>query len=56
MLPIELHWMKDWSVNGLPRAADAEAAGVIFAALVRTSADFGTKLVMRDDGIIEVSL
>ncbi|MBQ3288403.1 MAG: CapA family protein [Kiritimatiellae bacterium] len=56
MLPIELHWMKDWSVNGLPRAADAEAADVIFAALVRTSAEFGTKLVKRDDGIIEISL
>ena len=55
MLPIELHWKKDWSVNGLPRAADAEATGVIFEALKRTSAEFGTKLALRDDGIIEVA-
>ena len=29
MLPIELHFGCDWSVNGLPRAADAEATKVI---------------------------
>ena len=56
MLPIELHWMQDWSVNGLPRAADGEAANVILAALQRTSAEFGTKLALRPDGIIEVAL
>ena len=56
LLPIELHWMKDWSVNGLPRTADAEAAGVILAALQRTSAEFGTKIVRRADGILEVAL
>ena len=54
LLPIELHWMKDWSVNGLPRTADAEAAGVILAALQRTSAEFGTKITRRADGILVV--
>ena len=56
MLPIELHWMQDWSVNGLPRAADREASDVILAALKRTSAEFGTQFTCRADGIIEVSL
>ena len=56
LFPIELHWRHDWSVNGLPRAADAEAAEVILAALRRTSAEFGTKFERRDDGIIEISL
>ena len=56
MMPIELHWMHDWSVNGLPRAADGEATGVILAALERTSAEFGTKFTLRRDGIIEVPL
>ena len=56
MLPIELHWMQDWSVNGLPRSADSEASGVILAALKRTSAEFGTKFALRQDGIIEVPL
>jgi len=54
MLPIELHWRHDWDVNGLPRTADAEATGVIVAALRRTSAEFGTKIELRDDGIVEV--
>jgi len=54
LLPIELHWKHDWDVNGLPRAADAEATGVIVAALQRTSAEFGTKVELRNDGIIEV--
>jgi poly-gamma-glutamate synthesis protein (capsule biosynthesis protein) len=56
MLPIELHWMQDWDVNGLPRAADAEATGVIIAALRRTSAEFGTAFTLRPDGIIEAVL
>ena len=56
MLPIELHWMQDWSVNGLPRAADGEATGVILAALKRTSAEFGTQFALRPDGIIEIPL
>ena len=54
LLPIELHWKRDWDVNGLPRPADAEATGVIVAALKRTSAEFGTKIALRPDGIIEV--
>ena len=56
MLPIELHWTRAWCVNGLPRTADAEASGVILAALKRTSAEFGTKFSLRPDGIIEVML
>jgi len=55
MLPIELHWKHDWSVNGLPRTADAEASGVILAALRRTSAEFGTKISLRADGVLEAT-
>ena len=54
MMPIELHWMHDWSVNGLPRAADAEATKVIADTLKRLSAPYGTTVVLRDDGILEV--
>ena len=54
LMPIELHWKQDWSVNGLPRPADAESTGVIVAALKRTSAEFGTAIALRPDGIIEV--
>ena len=53
MLPIELHFGADWSVNGLPRTADAEARDVIAAALTRTSSAFGTAITLRADGIIE---
>ena len=53
MLPIELHWMQDWSVNGLPRAADAEATKVISETLKRLSAAYGTSVILRDDGILE---
>ena len=54
LFPIELHWQRDWSVNGLPRPADAEATDAILAALRRTSAEFGTKFERRADGIIEI--
>ena len=53
MLPIELHWKHDWSVNGLPRAADAEASKVIADTLKRLSAPYGTSVALRADGIIE---
>ena len=53
MLPIELHWMQDWSVNGLPRAADAEASKVIADTLKRLSAPLGTAVALRDDGVLE---
>ena len=53
MLPIELHWMQDWSVNGLPRSADAEASKVIADTLKRLSAPLGTAVALRDDGILE---
>ena len=35
---------------------EKEAAGVILAALQRTSSEFGTKIVRRADGILEVAL
>lgn len=54
LLPIELHWKHDWDVNGLPRSADAEATGVILAALERTSKPYGTAFALRADGIIEI--
>ena len=53
MLPIELHWKQDWSVNGLPRAADAEASKVIADTLKRLSAPLGTAVAMHDDGVLE---
>ena len=53
MLPIELHFGCDWSVNGLPRPANAEATEVIAKTLKRLSAPFGTSVVLRKDGILE---
>lgn len=53
MLPIELHFGMDWSVNGLPRPADAEATATIAATLERLSRPFGTAVSLRADGIIE---
>jgi hypothetical protein len=45
--------MQDWSVNGLPRSADAEASKVIADTLKRLSAPLGTAVALRDDGILE---
>ena len=56
MLPIELHFGCDWSVNGLPRAADAEATKVIADTLKRLSGPLGTEIVLRDDGLIEAKV
>lgn len=56
MLPFELHWMQVWSVTGLPRTADSETSGVILAALMRTSVEFGTQFSPRKDGVVEVVL
>ena len=53
MLPIELHFGCDWSVNGLPRPADAEATKVIADTLKRLSDPFGTAVSLRGDGILE---
>ena len=53
MLPIELHWRQDWSVNGLPRPADAEATKIIADTLKRLSVAYGTTIVLHDDGILE---
>jgi len=53
MLPIELHFGCDWSVNGLPRPADAEATKVIADTLKRLSDPLGTEVVLRGDGILE---
>ncbi len=52
MLPIELHFGCDWSVNGLPRVADAEATKVIFDTLSRLSKPYGTTLTLRPDGLL----
>ena len=52
MLPIELHFGCDWSVNGLPRTADAEAAKTIAATLARLSAPYDTRVVQEPDGTI----
>ena len=56
MLPIELHFGCDWSVNGLPRAADAEATKVIADTLKRLSGPLGTEIVLRGDGLIEAKV
>ena len=53
MLPIELHYGCDWSVNGLPRPADAEATKTIADTLTRLSAPMGTTIVLREDGMLE---
>ena len=52
MLPIELHFGCDWSVNGLPRTADAKSAQDIAATLMRLSVPFGTRIVQTSDGRI----
>ena len=52
MLPIELHFGCDWSVNGLPRTADKETAKTIAATLTRLSAPYGTRIVQEPDGTI----
>ena len=52
MLPIELHFGCDWSVNGLPRTADAEASKTIAATLARLSAPYGTQIAQKPDGTI----
>ena len=55
MLPIELHFGCDWSVNGLPRTADAKSAQDIAATLTRLSAPLGTRVVQASDGTISAS-
>ena len=52
MLPIELHFGCDWSVNGLPRTADPKATSDIFQTLARLSAPYGTHVERRSDGVI----
>lgn len=52
MLPIELHFGCDWSVNGLPRTADAEAAKTIAATLSRLSSPYGTHIAQESNGTI----
>jgi poly-gamma-glutamate synthesis protein (capsule biosynthesis protein) len=53
MMPIELHFAHDWSVNGLPRPADEKASADIEKALARLSAEFGTEIVRLPGGILE---
>jgi len=54
LLPIELHFGCDWSINGLPRTADPQSAEVIAATLRRLSAPFGTDVSPLADGTLEV--
>ncbi len=53
MFPIELHFAHDWSVNGLPRPADARASADIEKVLSELSAEYGTKIVRLAGGILE---
>ena len=53
MLPIELHFAHDWSLNGLPRPADAKASADIEKVLADLSAEYGTKIVRLEGGILE---
>ena len=52
MLPIELHFGCDWSVNGLPRTADARSAQDIAATLTRLCSSSGTRIALERDGSI----
>lgn len=52
LLPIELHFGAAWSVNGLPRLADAEATQVIYEKLRDLSAAYGTKIELGEDGLL----
>ena len=53
MLPIELHFGQDWSVNGLPRAASPKDVEDIAKTLSDLSAEYGTKIVRCPDGTLE---
>ena len=53
MFPIELHFAHDWSLNGLPRPADAKASADIEKVLACLSAEYGTKIVRLADGNLE---
>ena len=53
MMPIELHYAHDWSVNGLPRPADAKASADIEKVLSALSAEYGTSIVRLGGGILE---
>ena len=53
MLPIELHFAQDWSVNGLPRPADEQASADIEKQLAKLSAEYGTEIVRLPGGILE---
>ena len=53
MLPIELHFNHDWSINGLPRPASAKDSADIEKALATLSAEYGTKIVRLENGVLE---
>ena len=53
MFPIELHFAHDWSVNGLPRPADAKASADIEKVLAGLSAEYGTEIARLADGTLE---
>ena len=56
MLPIDLGFRKDTRYKGLPYAAEPDVAKRIFRSLETLSATKGTRLLQRDDGIIELVL
>lgn len=53
LMPIELHFGQDWSVNGLPRPASPQDAADIAKTLSDLSAEYGTEIVRREDGLLE---
>ena len=53
MMPLELHFAHDWSVNGLPRPADAQASADIEKQLAKLSDEYGTDIVRLPNGILE---
>ena len=53
MLPIELHYNHDWSINGLPRPANAKDSADIEKALATLSAEYGTQIVRLENGVLE---
>lgn len=53
MLPIELNFGADWSVNGLPRPASKRDTADIVKQLKALSAPYGTEIELLPDGTIE---
>ncbi len=54
--PVELGFEKERTFKGIPYPANAKQTREIFERLGELSAPYGTKLNLRDDGIIEIVL